>query len=233
VVSRLLMQSIGATLLALVTGCGPAMRAGGAPSSVTGAGPGIDAVVIYPPMAAPFQCSEHPLGQEDHAGDALGSDCRVVRQDGGPLGTFPRFHTGDGTRNEDWFTWNEPLLAPFEGVVRLILRNPVTNQPGTRGPDPSSAVLFERLGDPPGAPIQVGYVHVQDVQVEMGDTVHTGQVVARVGNNGNSRAPHVHIGAMRGDLTKLFSGEATASEIIPLQVRFDLTAMGRLHGFIR
>jgi hypothetical protein len=193
----------------------------------------IDAVVIHPPLATTFTCSEHPLGSEDHAGDALGSDCLAYRNDGGPSGNIMRFHTGDGTRNEDWFSWNEPLLAPFDGVVRLTFQNPVTNRPGARGPDPASAILFQRLGDPADAPVQVAYVHVRDIQVKVGDTVRTGQVVARIGNNGNAMFPHVHVGAMRGDLARVLKGEIPDKDVAPLQVRFDLAAMGRLRGYVR
>ena len=41
----------------------------------------------------------------------------------------------------------------------------------------------------------------------------SGQVVAKVGNNGYSRHPHIHIGAWKGNE--------------PLQIRFDLRAMGK------
>jgi hypothetical protein len=226
---RLIPSAYFSALLVVVAGGFALQRAPRAPqASAT-----IDAVVIHPPMKATFTCSEHPLGSEDHAGDALGADCRVVHHDGGPAGNFDRFYTGDGTRNEDWFSWNEPLLAPFDGVVRLILPNPVTNQPGKRGPDPANSILFQRLGDPANAPVQIGYVHVQSIQVKVGDTVRVGQVVARVGNSGNAMFPHLHVGAMRGDLVKAFNGEIPAQSVIPLQVRFDLAAMGRLRGFIK
>jgi len=208
-------------------------RASQPPGRAGLANPTIDAVVIYPPLAATFTCSEHPLGSEDHAGDALGADCLVYRRDGGPLGNFNRFYTGDGTRNEDWFSWNEPLHAPFDGVVKLILRNAVVNRPGTRGPDPATSILFERLGEPGDAPVQVGYVHVQDIQVEVGDTVRAGDVVARIGNNGNATFPHVHVGAMRGDLVSALKGQIPGGNVGPLQVRFDLAAMGRLRGYVR
>lgn len=227
--SPLPLRTLGIVLLIGANACAPSVRANDPPSLPAG----IEAVVIHPPVAPKFQCSEHPLGQEDHAGDALAADCRVVRDDGGPLGNFPRFYSGDGTRNEDWFSWNEPVLAPFDGVVKLIFRNPVTNEPGTRGESPATAILFERLGVPAPAPIQVGYVHLQDLQVEVGDTVRAGELVARIGNNGISWSPHLHVGAMRGDLTKLMRGEIPPEEVVPLQVRFDLAAMGRLRGYVR
>lgn len=216
--------------LLMVAACAPAAQTRGRAGLASST---IDAVVIHPPVAATFTCSEHPRGSEDHAGDALGADCLVYRRDGGPLSNFNRFHTGDGTRNEDWFSWDEPLLAPFDGVVRLILQNPVVNQPGTRGPDPATSILFERLGEPVNEPVQVGYVHVQDIQVEVGDTVRAGEIVARIGNNGNATFPHVHVGAMRGDLVRALSGEVPERDVVPLQVRFDLAAMGRLGGYVR
>lgn len=231
--SCLPLLALATVLLTLATACAPSMRTNDPPLRAGSASTAIDAVVIHPPVGAKFQCSEHALGAEDHAGDALAADCRVVRDNGGPFGNFPRFYSGDGTRNEDWFSWNEPVLAPFDGVVRLILRNPITNQPGTRGRDPSTAILFERLGSPAGAPIQVAYVHVRDLRVEVGDTVRTNQIVARIGNNGSSWSPHLHVGAMRGDLVRLRNGEIPPEEVVPLQVRFDLAAMGRLRGYFR
>jgi murein DD-endopeptidase MepM/ murein hydrolase activator NlpD len=80
--------------------------------------------------------------------------------------------------------------------------------------------------------VQVGYVHVRDIQVQVGDTVRAGDVVARIGNNGNSTSPHLHVGAMRGDLVGAMNGEFPAEDVVALQVRFDLEAMGRLRGYV-
>jgi hypothetical protein len=193
----------------------------------------IDVVEIHPPVARKIKCSEHPLGQEDHAGDALAQDCSVVRDNGGSRERFPSFYSDEGLRNEDWFSWNEPLLAPFDGVVRGIHLNPVTNEPGVRGRGMASVLMFERIHAGDDRPIQVGYVHVQDVQVQIGDTVKVGEVVAHIGNNGISDYPHVHIGAVRGDLIALMSGVGKPEDIEPLQIRFDLAAMGRLRGYTR
>lgn len=184
----------------------------------------IDAITVHPPVAARFQCSEHALGAEDHVPDALAADCVVVRRNAGPDGNLLSLYSGDGTRNEDWHSWREPLLAPFDGVVAGFQINPESTVPGVRGEGRSSAILFRQLVD--GAPTDVhfAYVHVREVIVSQGDTVQAGQPVARIGNNGSSFHPHVHVGAFRGDM---MSGDA-----VPLQVRMDLEAMGRIRGTV-
>ena len=53
----------------------------------------------------------------------------MVRRDGGPNGNLASLYTGDGTRNEDWHSWREPLLTPFDGVVLGILINPESTLP--------------------------------------------------------------------------------------------------------
>lgn len=182
----------------------------------------IEAALAHPPVSVRFQCSEHALGSEDHVPDALGADCVVVRRTGGPNGNLNSLYSGDGSRNEDWHGWREPLLAPCDGRVAIVSINPETTQPGEFGPGRSSAILFRCGPDDAPHPIQVALIHVREVVVSEGDRVHAGDHVARIGNNGSSFNPHVHIGAFRGEL---FSDDA-----VPLQVRFDLAAMGRLGG---
>ena len=193
-----------------------------APAEAQSAPAVIEAVTIHPPVAARFQCSEHPLGAEDHVPDALAADCVVVRRTGGPNGNLASLYTGDGTRNEDWHSWREPLLAPFDGVVIGIQINPESTVPGVRGSGRSSAIGFQQLVDGEATDVHVAYVHVREVTVSQGDTVRAGDPVARIGNNGSSFHPHVHVGAFRGDLM--------SPDAVPLQVRMDLAALGRLLG---
>jgi len=67
------------------------------------------------------------------------------------------------------------------------------------------------------------YGHVREIEVEEGETVRPGEVVAKVGNNGNSRNPHIHIGAWEDDASKLGAKEGT-----PLQIQVDLYVEERL-----
>jgi len=167
--------------------------------------------VLSPVVARPFTCSEHPTGQLPYAGDALGTDCMVLGGVGAEGHGFARLYRGDGNRNEDWFGWNVDVLAPVEGVVDAVLVNPEINVPGRVGKPPATIVRFKTDDD-----LLVVYAHLTAVKVKVGDRVHAGQVVGKVGNNGVSRGPHIHIGAYRGD--------------VPLQIRWDLQAMARTQG---
>ena len=213
---RKVLRTITATAILLPLTLAPT------PTPTTAQSTPIEAITIHPPVAAPFQCSEHPLGAEDHVPDALAADCVVVRRDGGPNGNLASLYTGDGTRNEDWHSWREPLLAPFDGVVLGFQINPESTLPGVRGSGRSSAILFQLLVDGEPTDVHVAYVHVREVTVSQGDTVRAGDPVARIGNNGSSFHPHVHVGAFRGDMM--------SEDAVPLQVRMDLAALGRLRG---
>ncbi|GAA4857136.1 M23 family metallopeptidase [Luteimonas vadosa] len=170
----------------------------------------IEAVVLHPLFDVDFMCSEHYQGQVPYLGDALGSDCMVVGgiEGGGESGYTRPFRT-DGKSNEDWYGWRTPVLSPLAGTVDRVNVNAVVNVPGQLGKPPASFILLSAAD---GTRVMVA--HVDDILVEAGDTVQAGQPLGVVGNNGFARAPHIHVGAWRGET--------------PLQVRFDLRAMGAL-----
>lgn len=151
-------------------------------------------VAIHPP-ASGVTCSQHAVHAGDPIilGDAAGIDCHVVRYLDGPGGHFPRVYQTDGGANDDWYAWGAEVFAPFDGVVEAIQLNPVTNPPGIRGEPPASYVTFRREDG-----VRVIYAHIADPGVAPGDSVTAGQVVARIGNNGFSWFPHLHLGAWRG-----------------------------------
>lgn len=205
------MRRLALTLLGVA-----AVSAAHAPASPQQEAAPYDDLVIHPLTAAPLVCSEHARGEsmEPHLGNALGSDCLVVgtvEREG--RGQLLSFFEGDGLENDDYFGWREPLLAPFDGVVASVRPPAEPNPPGVLPEDPEDGgrIEFRRHDD-----ARVIYVHVREIAVQGGDSVSAGQVVALLGNNGSSRAPHVHIGAWR-DRT-------------PLQVRFDLGALGEIRG---
>jgi hypothetical protein len=171
--------------------------------------PRADAVIIHPLVHPHFMCLEHPAGQLTALGDALGSDCLVAHLGAGATARFPAFYRGTGELNEDWYGWREPVLAPFDGTVDSVFAAPAGNRPGTLGHGRAGAIVFLRDDG-----VRVLYAHLQEIRVGAGDRVRAGESVARVGNNGPGYFPHTHVGAWRG--------------AEPLQVRFDLAAMGTM-----
>lgn len=169
----------------------------------------IGAVLAHPIFRQQYTCAEHWEGNLPAAGDALGSDCviqRMVEEDGR---AWMRPYRGDGRSNEDWFGWNQEVLSPCTCEVVRLQQNGVTNQPGTMGQPPAAAIVFKRADG-----VFFVIAHVQSITVSVGQKVLAGQAVARVGNNGMARHPHIHIGAWKGNE--------------PLQLRFDLHELGKI-----
>lgn len=164
----------------------------------------IEVVTVHPIHKHAFVVTEHPEGQLHHLGDALGCDIVIEKFVDG----WMRKYRNDGKTNEDWYSWDAEVLAPVDGIVEMIHINPITNNPGMINESRSSSIRFLRSD---GLRIVCG--HVKDVNVAEGDPVKAGDVVARVGNNGYSRHPHIHIGAWKGTT--------------PLQIKFDLIEMGK------
>ncbi|MCJ8014707.1 M23 family metallopeptidase [Paenibacillus sp. KQZ6P-2] len=163
----------------------------------------IEVVTIHPIHKHAFTVSEHPEGQLHHIGDALGCDCVIEKFEDG----WMRKYKNDGKNNEDWYGWNAEVLAPFDSIVEAIYINPNTNNPGSYIESRASSIRFLRNDG-----VRVMYAHIKDINVSEGESIKAGDIVARVGNNGYSRHPHIHIGAWKGNT--------------PLQIRFDLREMG-------
>jgi len=169
----------------------------------------IAAVLAHPIFGELYSCTEHPQGSLRDLGDALGTDCFIQRLVTVEGRTWMRAHANDGRDNADWYGWGKDVLSPCSCRVVKINVNPVVNQPGVMGPPPPTFVMLERDDE-----VFFLLAHLGDLRVKVGDRVQSGEAIGRVGNNGQSRQPHIHIGAWR-------AGE-------PLQIRFDQAAMGRL-----
>ena len=164
----------------------------------------IDTVVIHPVFDRAFFVTEHPDGELESLGDALGCDCIVARLEQGW-----RWHDGDGSVNEDWYSWGVAVLAPFSGTVEAVHHPTGTNRPRHPVHESPGRILFHRDDG-----VRVLFGHVDRIAVSIGDSVTAGQPVAVVGNNGYSWYPHLHVGAWR--------------DVQPLQIRFDLQVLGNL-----
>jgi len=108
-----------------------------------------------------------------------------------------RVALGDPTRNESFFTFGEPVYAVADGrVVRT--RNNLPDIPPLNEPPGSTFTTQTTLGNNVGLKLRDGryalYAHLKagSILVRPGQRVRSGQMLARVGNSGETGGSHLH-----------------------------------------
>lgn len=109
----------------------------------------------------------------------------VVVQDGA---TF----AGDGSRAENYFCWDRPILAPGTGTVVTAVDG-LPDQPiGSMDPGhPAGNHVVIDLGNEEF--IFLAHLRQGSVAVAAGERVLPGQTIGRCGNSGNTSEPHLHL----------------------------------------
>lgn len=105
--------------------------------------------------------------------------------------------SGQGTRNEDYYAWGQPMLAPADGVVVAVENGSPDNEPN----HPRPGVLYGNsvvIDHGTGEFSLLGHLQKGSVTVRPGQRVVAGQQVARCGNSGMSTEPHLHYQLMDG-----------------------------------
>jgi Peptidase family M23 len=109
--------------------------------------------------------------------------------------------TGDGSSPGQWFGHGADVVAAADGTV-VAARDGLPEQPPNSLPagiDPTQTTGNQVI-------VQIRpdtwalYAHLQpgSIAVAVGDRVVAGQTLARLGNSGNSIAPHLHFGLLDG-----------------------------------
>ena len=104
---------------------------------------------------------------------------------------------GDSTKNENWYGYGTPLRAVASGTVVAIKDGIIENVPFS--PKMAVPITLETVGGNHvildlGNGNYAFYAHMipGSQTVKLGDKVSAGQVIGRLGNSGNSTAPHLH-----------------------------------------
>ncbi len=107
-----------------------------------------------------------------------------------------RLWTGDGTQNEQYFAFGAEVVSVADGTVvsvREDMPDVTPNQALFAVQQPrdyiGNHVIVQILPE-----VWAVYAHLQpgSIPVREGERVTTGQLVGRLGNSGNSTAPHLH-----------------------------------------
>ena len=118
------------------------------------------------------------------------SDWMLLASDG-------RLATGDPQENGSWLSYGVPVLAVADAVVADVADGipenvPLADEravPNKRETMTGNYVVL-RLGDDRFA--FYGHLEPGSLCVRVGDPVRVGQELGRIGNSGNSDAPHLH-----------------------------------------
>lgn len=191
-----------------------------------------------------------PLGAGDWwaaGGPANSSEHRraQVRIDGNPAAPFAqrfaidwialcggRLYTGKGVSNSDFCGYGKDVLAVADAPVVSVKDGVSENRPG-EGSRAVKITLETLLGNHVvlelGNHLYAVYAHLQpgSLQVKVGDRTRRGQVIARLGNSGNSDAPHLHFHIARAQALDL----VTSVQSEPFPYTFDrLELLGQYSG---
>ncbi|TSD94445.1 M23 family metallopeptidase [Skermania sp. ID1734] len=119
------------------------------------------------------------------------------------LGDDGQFVHGDPKVATNYADYGQDVLAVADGTVVSTINDLPDQVPGTL-PNPASITMETVDGN--GVVLDLGngvyasYAHLQkgSVTVHPGDKVHVGQVLGKLGNSGNTSAPHLHVHLMDG-----------------------------------
>lgn len=102
-------------------------------------------------------------------------------------------YRGDGTVNEDYWAWGQPVLAPATGTVVTVLDGIPDHGPGKPDPRPHIAGNHVVIQTAPEEFVVLAHFQQNSIRVEEGDRVQAGDLLGLAGNTGQSTEPHIHI----------------------------------------
>ena len=100
-------------------------------------------------------------------------------------------HTGNGSKNEDYYCFGKTLNAPGSGKIVTVVNNLEDNVPGQFNRDfpAGNHVVIDHEN---GEFSFLAHFKKGTIIVSAGDAVSKGQELGNAGNSGNSSEPHLH-----------------------------------------
>jgi len=103
-------------------------------------------------------------------------------------------HDGN-TKNENWWGWREPVLAVADGEITEVVDGIADNTPRVLPPITLDNIAGNHVILQIAPNLYVTYAHLQQgsIKVRLRDHVHRGDVLALLGNSGNTTGAHLHL----------------------------------------
>ncbi len=100
-------------------------------------------------------------------------------------------HRGDGSALDQYYCWNQPILAPAAGTVVEVVGDLSDQAIGTANSlQPAGNHVMLDLGHDEYA--LLAHMRQGSIVVQPGQAVTSGQLLGRCGNSGNTSEPHLH-----------------------------------------
>lgn len=104
---------------------------------------------------------------------------------------------GVGSRNEDFYCWGQPILAPADGTVTRAIGGYDDNPPGKQsGDSPDGNIVIISHGN--GESSVFNHLKQNSLKVKLDDKVKQGDVLGECGNSGAGGIPHIHYRLQKG-----------------------------------
>jgi hypothetical protein len=109
-------------------------------------------------------------------------------------------HDGS-TKNENWWAWGEPILAVADGRITEVVDEFPDNTPRVLPPVTLDNIAGNHIILQIAPNRFVTYAHLQkgSITVRVGDHVRAGEVLALLGNSGNTTGAHLHLQVTDGN----------------------------------
>lgn len=109
-------------------------------------------------------------------------------------------HDG-ATQNENWWGWGEPILAVADGEITEVVDGISDNTPRVLPPVTLDNIAGNHIILQIAPNRYVTYAHLENAstKVRLHDRVHQGDVLALLGNSGNTTGAHLHMQVTDGN----------------------------------
>jgi len=104
-----------------------------------------------------------------------------------------KFYKNDGAKIEDFYTLNENIYSPVDGIIVNVV-DTFKNQQVLNGSDKKNPagnhIVIEIENE---RYLFLAHLNIGTIKIQKGDIVKAGDLIAQAGNSGNTSWPHLHM----------------------------------------